>query len=386
MSYAGRPGYTASQNKELWDLYRTGESISAIGLALGKHPSSIHHILNLKGGFTPPMRVRSERSLCLTEREEISRGMASGQSIRAIARQINRSASTVSREIERNGGHRRYRASGAEDRAIKQLRRPKLCLLATQPKLNRIVATKLAKWWSPQQVAGWLKVTYPGNPNMNVSHETIYRSLFIQARGVLKKELVYHLRTRRMMRHSKDYSRKHQNSGGIKDAVSFRERPAEVEDRAVPGHWEGDLICGSRQSYIATLVERQSRYVVLVKVNGKDTNNVVGALIKAVKRLPEGLMSTLTWDRGTELASHQRFSVATNVDVFFCEPRSPWQRGTNENTNGLLRQYFPNETDLSLHSQAALNRVAREMNTRPRKTLDFATPAATLDAAVAMTR
>jgi IS30 family transposase len=251
--------------------------------------------------------------------------------------------------------------------------------------LNRVVAAKLAKWWSPQQVAGWLKVTYPGDPNMCVSHETIYRSLFIQARGVLKKELVAHLRTRRVIRHSKNYTRKGQARGGIRDAVSISERPAEVQDRAVPGHWEGDLICGTQQSYIATLVERQSRYVVLVKVKAKDTNTVVGALIKAVKRLPDGLMSSLTWDRGVELAGHRRFSIATNVDVFFCDPRSPWQRGTNENTNGLLRQYFPNGTDLSAHSQAKLNVVAKEMNTRPRKTLDFRTPAATLAANVAMT-
>jgi IS30 family transposase len=239
--------------------------------------------------------------------------------------------------------------------------------------------------WSPQQISGWLDAVYPDDPAMQVSHETIYKSLFIQARGVLKKELLIHLRSRRLMRRGKTAVACGQGRGQIKDAVSIRERPAEVEDRAVPGHWEGDLISGSQNSYIATLVERQSRFVMLVRVPGKDTKSVVDALVRRVAKLPAGLMASLTWDRGLEMADHKRFSIDTNVAVYFCDPRSPWQRGSNENTNGLLRQYFPKGTDLSVHSQATLDAVALKLNTRPRQTLGFATPGAMLATRVALT-
>jgi IS30 family transposase len=322
-------------------------------------------------------------ALTLSEREEISRGIAGGFSLRAIASQLSRSPSTISREISRNGGLQHYRASQADNAAWDRAHRPKPCKLAGSPMLRRIVARKLRSHWSPEQIAGWLKRAYPGNESHQVSHETIYRSLFIQARGVLKKELIQYLRTRRTMRHPKHVSQKGEGHGQITNAVSIRERPASVEDRAIPGHWEGDLIEGSNHSYIATLVERHSRYAMLVKVAGKDTDTVVSALIKQSKKLPGELYKSLTWDRGKELADHQRFTLATNIKVYFCDPSSPWQRGSNENTNRLLRQYFPKGTDLSVHSQAKLSAVARQLNERPRKTLGYETPAERFNACVA---
>jgi IS30 family transposase len=321
----------------------------------------------------------------LSEREEISRGLVSQLSLRSIAAQLKRSPSTISREIKRNGGYDHYRATQADQAAWDRACRPKLCKLASHPPLNRKVATKLMKNWSPEQIAGWLKKTYPNNENSQVSHETIYRSLFIQTRGVLKKELQQYLRTQRAIRRSKHASLKKDGLGKIKDAVSISERPASVEDRAVPGHWEGDLIAGSKNSYVATLVERHSRYVMLAKVKDKTTETVVSALIKQSRKLPDELYKSLTWDRGSELADHKRFTLETNIDVYFCDPRSPWQRGSNENTNRLLRQYFPKGTDLSVHSQAKLNAVARQLNERPRKTLEFETPAERFNACVALT-
>lgn len=381
----GRPGLSPAQKKELWHRWKEGQSLSEIGEALGKHAGSIHGVVRSRGGIAPASRVRAERSLSAGEREEISRGLVAGHSLRRIAEQLGRAPSTISREIARNDGRHHYRAALAEERAWEQARRPKLCHLARHAKLRRIVAAKLKENWSPQQIAGWLALEYGQDPSMRVSHETIYRSLFIQARGVLKKELVSHLRTRRMMRRGKAATTAGQPRGQIIDAISIRERPAEVEDRAIPGHWEGDLLSGAKNSHIATLVERKSRYVMLVKVKGKDTNNVVNALVHEVKKLPEGIMSSLTWDRGTELAQHKRFTVATDVKVYFCDPSSPWQRGTNENTNRLLRQYFPDGTDLAGITQRRLNAVARSMNQRPRKTLGYATPADTLYASVALT-
>ncbi len=316
-------------------------------------------------------------------REEISRGVASHLSLRAIAAQPGRSPSTISREIKRNDGDDNYRAAQADQAAWDRAHRPKLCKLACNRPLSRTVAAKLQLNWSPEQIAGWLKREYPEEELNQVSHETIYRSLFVQARGVLKKELQQYLRTQRAIRRSKHASLKRDGLGQTKNAVSIRERPASVEDRAVPGHWEGDLVAGSKNSYIATLVERQSRYVMLVKVKNKDTESVVSALIKQSKKLPNELYKSLTWDRGKELADHQRFTMATNVDVYFCDPSSPWQRGSNENTNRLLRQYFPKGTDISVHSQAKLNAVARQLNERPRKTLAYETPADRFNACVA---
>jgi IS30 family transposase len=322
-------------------------------------------------------------ALTLSEREEISRGIAGGLSLRAIAIQLERSPSTISREITRNGGLEDYRASQADKAAWDRAHRPKHCKLAGSSILRRIVARKLRSHWSPEQIAGWLKRAYAGNESHQVSHETIYRSLFIQARGVLKKELLQYLRTKRTLRRPKHASLKGKGLGQITNAVSIRERPASVEDRAVPGHWEGDLIAGSNNSYIATLVERHTRYVMLAKVLGKDTETVINALVKQARSLPKELYRSLTWDRGSEMADHQRFTLATDIDVYFCDPQSPWQRGSNENTNRLLRQYFPKGTDLSVHSQAKLSAVARQLNERPRKTLEFETPAERFNACVA---
>ena len=378
-------GFSEEDRRVLWARWRAGGSLSEIARLLGKSAGSIFNVVQGKGGFAPVERKRGESDLRLEEREEISRGLAAGLSLRAIAVGLHRAPSSISREVRRNGGRRRYRAASADVNAWRRGRRPKRCRLASRPKLRRVVARRLQEQWSPQQISGWLNTAYPDNLAMQVSHETIYKSLFIQARGVLKKELLAHLRSRRLMRRARTAVGSGQGRGQIKDAVSIRERPAEIEDRAVPGHWEGDLICGSNFSYIATLVERQTRFVMLVRVPGKNTEGVVDALVRRVSQLPAGLMASLTWDRGLEMAAHKRFSIDTNVAVYFCDPKSPWQRGSNENTNGLLRQYFPKGTDPSVHSQAKLDAVALRLNTRPRQTLGFATPGAMLAEHVALT-
>lgn len=375
MAQMGRPGLSTSQKRVLWQMWTDGCSISEIGRALERKPGSIFGTLAIHGGIRPTPRSRSQRALRMEERELISRGIASGDAIRAIARQLNRPASTVSREISRNGGRKRYRALLAEERALKQALRPKDCLLATNARLRRQVAEKLRIQWSPEQISGWLRLTFPLEATMQISHETIYKCLFIQARGVLKKELVQHLRTKRVMRRGKQSTTYGQSRGRIVDAVSIRDRPAQIEDRAIPGHWEGDLIAGSCNTHVATLVERTSRFTLLVKVPGKDTTSVITALKKAIRKLPEHIRLSLTWDRGSELADHKRLTLATNIDVYFCDPQSPWQRGSNENTNRLIRQYLPKGIDLSQHTQAQLNRIALRLNQRPRKTLAFKTPA-----------
>jgi len=380
-----RRGFSVAERTEMWDRWQRGESLRAIGRAFGKPSSSIYHQLSPYGGIRPAPRRRSRLALTLSEREEISRGIVAQRSVRSMALLLGRSPSTVSREVRRNGGYDRYRAAAADARAWARAHRPKRCKLAKHPPLRRAVARKLRLNWSPEQVAGWLKRVHPGEGSYQVSHETIYRSLFVQARGVLKKELLQHLRTKRTNLRSKHIGQKGEGQGQIKDIISISERPASVEDRAVPGHWEGDLITGSKNSYIATLVERHTRYVMLAKVTGKDTQTVVSALIKQAKKLPAELYKSLTWDRGKELSDHRRFSLETDIDVYFCDPRSPWQRGSNENTNGLLRQYFPKGTDLSVYSQADLNRVARQLNERPRKTLGFETPAEKFNTCVAST-
>jgi transposase, IS30 family len=368
--------FTPQQQREVWARWKQGQSLPQIGTALGRAITSVSDCLRKDGGVQPRQRSRAEAHLNAAEREEISRAMLAGISIRGVARQLGRPASTISREVARNGGRECYRAGKADHRAWQQAKRPKTCILASNQALRDFVAEGLHHDWSPTQISGWLRAWYENDRTMQVSPETIYRSLFIQARGVLKKELISHLRSGRTMRRGKTATNKGRTQ--IVDAVSIRERPAEVEDRAVPGHWEGDLISGCGNSHIATLVERQSRFVMLVRVKNKDTATVVSALTDTVKKLPEGLMSTLTWDRGKEMASHKNFTVATDVQVYFCDPRSPWQRGTNENTNGLLRQYFPKGTDLSRFSQDELDQVAWKLNTRPRQTLGFATPADTL--------
>lgn len=375
----GRPRrLSREQEREVWARRKRGESFNTIALALATPPGCVRVAVGRRGGIPPRPRTRAAHALSLADREEISRGLAANQSVRTIARTLGRPPSTVSREIARHGGRRHYRAAPADAAAWRRAERPKRCWLAQQPGLCDVVAAKLEAAWSPEQISGWLKTTYPNESAMRVSPETIYRSLYLQARGVLKKELTAYLRHHRAMRRSRNASRAEDGRGRILDAVSIAERPAGVEDRAVPGHWEGDLLAGARTSYVATLVERRSRFTLLVKVPNKDTRSVTAALIRLVQQLPAGLMASLTVDRGREFAQHRRFTVATDVAVYFCDPRSPWQRGSNENTNGLLRQYFPRGMDLTPVSQAALDQVAHALNTRPRKTLGYQTPAAVL--------
>jgi len=375
MTQRARIYYTEGQKALMWERWQKGESLQQIAQLFDRNHSSIQRILAETGGIRPAQRSRSRLALTLAEREEISRAAAVGHSMRSIAASLGRAPSTISREIERNGGQGCYRASQAEQAARDRARRPKSCKLAENRALAHLVADKLQMQWSPEQIAGWLRRTYPGDETYQVSHETIYRSLFIQARGALKKELLEHLRRTRVMRRSRHHTQKTDNHGRITDAVSISERPATVDDRALPGHWEGDLLFGAKSSQIATLVERHTRYVMLVRVAGKDTGTVVNALIKNTRQLPQELYQSLTWDRGKEMADHKRFTLATDIKVYFCDPRSPWQRGSNENTNGLLRQYFPKGTDLSGYSQSYLNRIALRLNQRPRKTLGFETPA-----------
>ena len=374
MKQRPRIHYTESQKALMWERWQKGDTLHQIAQLFDRHHPSIARILGETGGIRPAPRCRSRRALTLAEREAISRAVVAGHSMRSIATLLGRAPSSVSREIKRNGGQESYRASQADESAWDRGRRPKTCKLAQNRALAHIVAGKLQLQWSPEQIAGWLKQTYPDDTSCQVSPETIYRSLFIQARGALKKELLEHLRRTRGMRRSRHYTQKTDQRGRITDTVSISERPASVADRAVPGHWEGDLLFGSKNSQIATLVERQTRYVMLMKVAGKDTETVINALIKNARKLPEELYQSLTWDRGKEMADHQRFTLATDIQVYFCDPQNPWQRGTNENTNGLLRQYFPKGTDLSGYSQAKLNAVARRLNERPRKTLNFETP------------
>jgi len=374
MKYRTRRYFTESDKALMWDRWQKGDSLHAIARLFDTSHSAVAGIFSKTGGIRPAERRRSRMALTLAEREEISRGVATGLSLRSIAASLGRAPSTVSREVNRNGGRQPYRANKAEQAAWDRAHRAKTCKLAQNRALAFIVAEKLQLEWSPRQIAGWLKYTYPDDENYQVSHETIYRTLFIQARGALKKELIQHLRRKRTMRRSRHHTQKTKDHGKITNTVSIRERPAEADDRAVPGHWEGDLLCGSNNSQIATLVERHTRLVMLVRVPSKDTKTVVNALIKQAHKLPRELYKSLTWDRGKEMADHERFSLATDIKVYFCDPQQPWQRGSNENTNGLLRQYFPKGMDLSNVHQNRLNAVARRLNERPRETLQFRTP------------
>ena len=375
-----RRKYTAQERRQLWERWKRGESISDIGRALDRAPGTIHCTIREHGGVPPRERRRGRLALTTTEREEISRGVAAGESARRIAARLGRAPSTITRELDHNGGRCGYRAADADRQAWERARRPQRCKLARNRVLASLVAAKLEQDWSPQQIAGWLKLEFPEDETMRVSHETIYLTLFVQARGALKRELVAHLRRTRSIRRPRAAKRGNTGQGQIVDAVSIRERPAEAKDRAVPGHWEGDLLAGAANSHIATLVERHSRFLTLVAVEGKDTRSVTNALSRQIGRLPEQLRSSLTWDRGMEMADHARFTIATDVRVYFCDPQSPWQRGSNENTNGLLRQYLPKGTDLASYTQSQLDEIARRLNTRPRETLGFKTPADTLEA------
>lgn len=377
--------FTKAQSRELFTRWKDGQTLEEIGRALERPHGSVYSVLRRHGGMAPRERARAAHALTLAEREEISRGLVAGKSVRVMARQLGRAPSTISREIRRHGGSHAYRAAVADRAAWRNARRPKPCRLASEPRLRRLVAARLRADWSPEQIARWLIMTYPDDPTLRISHETIYRTLYVQARGALKQELVAHLRRQRALRHSRASSRAGRGRGQIVDAVSIAERPGTVEDRALPGHWEGDLLAGNKQSNIATLVERRSRYVVLVRLRQRDAASVARALIRRVRHLPAGLMQSLTWDRGMEMAAHRQFTIATDVQVYFCDPRSPWQRGSNENTNGLLRQYFPKGMDVSHITQRQLDAVAKRLNTRPRETLDWRTPAAVLSETVALT-
>jgi len=377
----GRPGLTEEQKVDMWRRWKAGYSIREICQALKRNSSPVYQQLAIRGGIAPSGHIRAV-VLKMVEREEISRGLSSGESFRSIARRLGRAPSTVSREVARHDGGARCRANHADYEASVSALRPKPCRLALNGRLRQVVASKLALEWSPEQVSGWLKIRYPDDQSMQISHETLYKSLFIQARGVLKKQLIKHLRSGRRFRYARR-SASAELRGKIPDTISIRERPAEAEDRAIPGHWEGDLLCGTKSSQIITLVERHSRYTALIKVADHKTENVVAALTRHVRTLPNSLWRSLTWDHGKEMSNHVNFSVATDVKVYFCDPSSPWQRGTNENTNGLLRQYFPKGADLSDVTQSQLNKVALRLNQRPRKTLGFKTPADKLRACVA---
>ena len=379
--------FSPEDRRTIWNMREAGVPVKRIARHLGRQNSSLRRFIADAGGRRPTPRERSELRLTLAEREEISRGLAAGWSIRAIAADLGRAPSTVCREVNANGGRRRYRALPPDRGADRRALRPKRTKLARCPRLRRAVEAKLEDNWSPEQISSWLADVHPDDPEMEVSHETIYQSLFVQGKGALRKELHTCLRSGRAMRRAKAYSKaSHVGAGKLKNMVMISERPAEVADRAVPGHWEGDLIFGKKMTAIATLVERRSRYVMLCKLpNGYGAEAVRIALAKRILTLPANLRRSLTWDQGKEMAEHVRFSVETGVAVYFCDPKSPWQRGTNENTNGLLRQYLPKNADLSLYSQHQLNAIARSLNRRPRQTLGWMTPSRAFAEAVALT-
>jgi IS30 family transposase len=376
--------FTEAEISIVWQRWRAGVGFDAIARELNRSTAGVYVVVR-RAGLAPAARHRAALTLSALEREEISRGLAGGQSLREIALSLGRAPSTISREIRRHGGPEHYRASTADAAAWQRARRPKVCHLAQVPRLRRVVASKLRSDWSPQQIAGWLVSTYPGDPAMHVSHETIYRTLYVQARGALKRELLSHLRRSPGYRRNRRSVGTQERRGRIADAISISERPPEAADRAVPGHWEGDMLAGTKQSNVATLVERHSRYVMLVRLPDRDATTVANALARRIQRLPASLKQSLTWDRGHEMAAHKAFTVATDVQVYFCDPRSPWQRGSNENTNGLLRQYLPKGEDVSHFTQRQLDAIALKLNTRPRQTLGWKTPAQAFAAAVATT-
>ena len=377
--------FTDAEIALVWQRWRDGVGTGQIGREMDRSAQAVKYVVVRSGGIPPETRRRSALALRAAEREEISRGLARGESVRGIAARLGRAPSTISREIRRHGGATEYRAAAADEAAWQHARRPKLCRLAQNVRLRRMVERKLRSDWSPQQIAAWLMETFPEDPTLHVSHETIYRTLYVQSRGALKKELVSHLRRSPGYRRSRKSTAATELRGRIVDAISISERPPEAEDRAVPGHWEGDLLAGTKQSNIATLVERHSRYVMLIRLRDRSATTVASALARKIQRLPASLKQSLTWDRGLEMAEHKAFTVATDVQVFFCDPYSPWQRGSNENTNGLLRQYFPKGQDVSHYTQRQLDNVALKLNTRPRQTLGWRTPAQALAAAVALT-
>ena len=378
--------FSPEDRETIWDMREAGVPVKRIAKHLGRQNSSLRKFIADAGGTRPTPRERSDLRLSLEEREEISRGLAAGYSIRAVAEALGRSPSTVCREVNANGGRRKYRALVADRAACRRALRPKRAKLAQCRRLRGVVERKLEAKWSPQQISAWLALEYPDRPEMQVSHETIYQSLFVQSRGALRKELHSCLRTGRAMRRAKAYTKGNVGQGQLKNMVMISERPAEVKDRAVPGHWEGDLIFGKKMTSIGTLVERHSRYVILLKLpNGHGAEAVRKAMTKRILTLPTQLRRSITWDQGKEMAEHVEFTVETGVQIYFCDPKSPWQRGSNENTNGLLRQYLPKASDLSQCTQRELDAIARSLNTRPRQTLEWMTPSQALADAVALT-
>jgi transposase, IS30 family len=378
--------FSEADRKTIWDMRESGVPVKRIAKHLGRQNSSLRKFIADHGGERPKERRRSDLRLSLEEREEISRGLAAGLSLRVIAAGLGRAPSTFCREVNANGGATKYRALEADRGTMRRALRPKPMKLIQCPRLRAAVKRKLEALWSPQQIAGWLAETYPGTPEMRVSHETIYQSLFVQGRGALRKELHSCLRTGRAMRRARAYTKGSVGQGQLRDMVMISERPAKVKDRAVPGHWEGDLIFGRKMTAIGTLVERHSRDVMLLKLpNGNTAASVRTAMTKRIKTLPAQLRRSVTWDQGKEMAEHVQLTIDTGVKVYFCDPKSPWQRGSNENTNGLLRQYLPKSADLSQASQRELDAIAKSLNTRPRETLGWMTPSAVLAKAVATT-
>lgn len=370
---------SADEVAAIWRLAREGRTLAGIGREISRPSATVRDVLRASGGIRPATRTRAPGRLSVGEREEISRGLASGESTRQIARRLGRACSTVSREVASNGGRHRYRAAVAERAAWDRARRPKPARLAIDPTLRAIVEAQLELRWSPQQIAGWLARMFPDDPELRVSHETIYQSLFVQTRGALRRELTQNLRTGRVMRRGRGHSVRGAGRGQLTNVINIRERPAEAADRAVPGHWEGDLVLGSGNSAVATLVERTSRYVMLVALpDGRTSDKVIDALGRRILKLPEQLRHSITWDNGKEMALHTQFTIATGVQIYICDPKSPWQRGSNENTNGLLRQYLPKRTSFARHTQADLDAIAEQLNNRPRQTLDFMTPSKVL--------
>ena len=376
----------------LWARWQRGEAAVEISAALGCGAWAVTWHIRRAGGLPPRPRQRAARHLTLAEREELSRGLAAGERPAAIARRLGRPRSTISRELARNGGGHGYRATAADAAATHRAARPKPSRLATTPRLRRVVEQKLRAAWSPAQIAAWLRQTYPTDPTMHVAHETIYQALYVQARGALRRGLLAHLRRGGARGYRQPRARATRAArrgpgvrgpGQLLDRVSIAERPPSADTRAVPGHWEGDLLIGQRGTQIATLVERQSRFVLLQRLPAADSTTVVDALARRIQRLPAALRQSLTWDQGKELAQHRRLTLATGMQVYFCDPHSPWQRGSNENTNGLLRQYLPKGTDLAAVTQRHLDAIACQLNARPRQTLGWRTPAQVLDAALA---
>ena len=378
--------FTEEERNCVFDLWKQGAGFSDIGRVIDAKPGSIFTILREHGGIKPEKRKRASAHLTIEEREEIRAGLSAKRSIRAIARQLNRAPSTISREIERNRGKRWYKAVNADRRAWRNAKRPKLCLLAKNLRLRTLVIEKLQLNWSPEQISGWLKVSLPRQHGMHISFETIYKSLYMRSRKTLDSSLMKHLRRGHRMRQGAGHSRSGERGTiNIVNGVSIHSRSKEVNHRRSIGHWEGDLVTGSNNTHIATLVDRKSRFTLILKLAGKDSVSVNEALIAAFDKLPQSMKKTLTWDRGMELARHAEFTLRTNILVYFCEPQAPWQRGTNENTNSLIRQYYRKKTCLAQHSQQALDEVADELNERPRKTLNFRTPKEIIQRTVAVT-